>query len=80
MFGIGWTIRECSEDVRFGMTRSSSAARLFGRDSPERGREVNEGAIVVLGLIFWAAQSTFNAFAVGSCYPFVCVQLVCVRG
>ena len=45
VLGIGWTIRECSDDVRLGMTRSSSAARLFGRDSPERGREVNEGAI-----------------------------------
>jgi hypothetical protein len=50
VFGIGWTIRECSEDVRFGMTRSSSAARLFGRDSPERGREVNEGAIAADGI------------------------------
>ena len=42
--GVGWTIRECNEDVRFGITKLSSS-RLIGRDSPERGREVKEGAM-----------------------------------
>jgi len=53
--GFGWfmleltgcAIRECSDDVRFGMTRLSSCW-LGGRDPPERGREVIEGAIAVI--------------------------------
>lgn len=40
-------ILECSDDVRFGMIRLSSS-RLAGRDSPERGLEVNEGAIMTV--------------------------------
>lgn len=67
MFGIGWTILECSDDVRFGMTRSSSAARLAGRDSPERGREVNEGAMFAVAVCCAAQSSAANAFAVGMC-------------
>jgi len=43
--GSGWVIRECSEEVRFGMIRLSSS-RLTGRDSPERGLEVKEGGMV----------------------------------
>lgn len=37
-------ILEWSEEVRLGMIRFSSL-RLVGLDSPERGREVKEGAI-----------------------------------
>ena len=49
VFGIGCTIRECSEEVRLGIIKlSSSAARLVGRDSPERGLEVKDGAIVTV--------------------------------
>ena len=44
MFADGCTILECKEDVRFGMTTLSSS-RLIGRDSPERGLEVNDGAM-----------------------------------
>jgi hypothetical protein len=46
VFGIGCTIRECSEDVRFGITRFSSSLLTGRADSPERGLEVKEGAIV----------------------------------
>lgn len=46
VFGVGWTIRECNDDVRLGITKLSSS-RLIGRDSPERGREVNDGAMVI---------------------------------
>ena len=68
MFGIGCTMRECSDDVRFGITRSSSAARLVGRDSPERGREVKEGAIVVQVIaVLCGTAVIIHAFAVGSC-------------
>lgn len=42
--GMGWTMRECSDEVLLGMMRLSSS-RLTGRESPERGLEVNEGAI-----------------------------------
>lgn len=38
-------ILECSDEVRLGMMRLSSSARLVGRDSPERGLEVKEGAM-----------------------------------
>ena len=43
---MGWTIRECSEEVRFGTTRLLSSSRLIGRDSPERGLEVKDGAML----------------------------------
>lgn len=49
-------IRECNDEVRFGTTGSSllsgevTLLRLCGRDSPERGREVKEGAIASTGL------------------------------
>ena len=45
--GIGCVIRECNEEVRFGIMRSPSS-RLAGRDSPERGLDVNEGAMVAI--------------------------------
>jgi hypothetical protein len=37
-------MRECSEDVRLGMTRSSWS-RLAGREALECGLEVKEGAM-----------------------------------
>ena len=46
-------MRECSEDVRLGMIRLSSSL-LAGRESPERGLEVKEGAIFdVAVLLHW---------------------------
>jgi len=42
---MGCAMRECSDDVRLGMMRLSSS-RLAGRDSPERGLEVKEGAML----------------------------------
>ena len=40
-------MRECNDDVLFGMTRLSSS-RLIGRDSPDRGLEVKEGAMLLV--------------------------------
>ena len=48
VFGIGCTIRECNDDVRLGITRFSSSLLVGRADSPERGLEVNEGAIVMV--------------------------------
>lgn len=45
---VGWAMRECREEVRLGMTRSSWS-RLAGREALERGRELNEGAMVAAG-------------------------------
>ena len=47
-------MREWSDDVLFGMIKlsSSPAARLAGRDSPERGLEVKDGAIVTVVILF----------------------------
>lgn len=42
---VGWAMRECSDDVLFGMTRLSSS-RLAACDALERGLEVKEGAMV----------------------------------
>ena len=37
--------------MRFGMTKLSSS-RLIGLDSPERGREVDEGAIMFVLILY----------------------------
>lgn len=49
VLGIGWTMRECSDEVRLGMTRFSSSLLIGRADSPERGLEVKDGAIVDVG-------------------------------
>jgi hypothetical protein len=43
--GIGWVMRECSDDVRLGIIKSAWS-RVGGR-SLVRGRKLKEGAIVV---------------------------------
>jgi hypothetical protein len=60
VLGIGWTMRECSEEVRLGMTRFSSSLLTGRADSPERGLEVSEGAIVAdvrIELAAWMYQT-----------------------
>lgn len=41
---VGCAMRECSEEVRFGMTRFSSSWEA-GREALDRGLEVKEGGI-----------------------------------
>lgn len=56
---MGWVMRECSEEVRLGITRDWSVwSRVPGRPSrsPVRGRTkevcvLREGAIVVVGVV-----------------------------
>ena len=53
-------MRECKDDVRLGMTKLSSSLLVGRPDSPERGREVKEGAIMTVDPV--VESSAVNGF------------------
>lgn len=70
-------MRECSDEVRLGMTKLSSSRETGRPDSPERGREVKEGAMVVLVFLLLAdRRGAYLGCTVGSFANAVALDVV----